>query len=331
MGQLGEYLLKKLRLEGRTVHEDVRTPVGFIDFVIDDGADAYLVKIHSETAGMDALGQLHLFTQHPDMLGLLQPMGKVRGVLAAPSFSRNVEALAAKMEVATIVIPMRLLAARATNLLPITKPKAWNVVAAVVAQGHNPGVRRLAHETETSLGWTSGVVRGLQARGILSEDGEMPKSGLLRLLDQVASERPFEKLRVGSVDTGIHDWEDAIGHLHQQWEDIQEHLNPPGFHLCGRTAAMEYDDHMLHHSSIQVYANDSNTLEVAMQGIHDGGGVRFTIYKPDRPLAPGSKGDGPRKCISLRQAFLDVAGMGYAARDTALRLAEVLQREHQES
>lgn len=331
MGQLDEYLLKTLRLEGRVIHEEVRTEVGHIDFVIEDGADTYLVEMKAETAGMDALGQVHLYTQNPALLGPYEPTGRVRGVLAAPSFSRNVEALAAKMHITTVSIPMRLLGGRAINLLPITKPKAWNVVAEVVAQGHNPGVRRLADEVDTSLGWTSGVVRGLQSRGILSEDGDVPRDGLLRLLDQVASERPFEKLRVGSVETGIHDWEDAIGHLQHQWPDIVENLSPPGFHLCGRTAAMEYDDVLLHHSTIQVYANDSDTLEAAMQGLHNDGGVRFTVYMPDRPMAPGAKGEGPRKCVSLRQALLDVAGMGYSARDTALRLVEALQSEHQRS
>lgn len=331
MSKLDDYLLKALRLEGSTIHEEVRTEAGRIDLVLRNGDDAYIVEVKTETAGMDALGQVHLYTQNPDLLGPFQPTGRVRGVLVAPSFSRNVEALAAKMNIATVAIPMRLLGDRATNLLPITKPKAWNVVAEVVAQGHNPGVRRLSDETDTSLGWTSGVVRGLQARGILSEDGAVHKDGLLRLLDQVASERPFEKLRVGSVDTGLHDWDDAIEHLRHQWADIDEHLSPPGFHLCGRTAAMEYDDHLLHHSSIQAYANDSDTLEAAMQGLHNDGGIRFTVYMPDRPLAPGSKGEGPRKCVSLRQALLDVAGMGYSSRDTALRLVEVMQREHQGS
>lgn len=329
MEQLGEHLVKALRLQDVSIHPDIQTDAGRLDLIIRSGDDAYLVEVKASTATIESLGRLHLLATHPEMLGSFRPPGRVTAVLAAPSFARSVEALAKRTGIETVAVPMTLLRDRATDLAPLTRPKAWNVVVEVLRQGHNPGVRRLAKASGTSVGWTSGIVRSLEARTILDQDGELDDNGILRLLDQVATERPLEKLCQGTVETGIHDWDDAMGHLYSQWFDIVEQLEPPGFYQCGQTAALAYSDHIQHHAAIQAYAYDADTLTAAMEGLHQGGGVQFKVYRPDRPMSIGTQGDGPKRRCSLPQTLLDVAGMGYAARDSALKLVEVLQNGHQ--
>ncbi len=329
MGELEDYIGRALRLKRPSFQRGVETDAGQLDLLVRDGDRTFVCEIKAATGTVESMGRIHLVAQYPDLLGAQRPPGEVTAVVVAPSWARNVEALAQRIGILTVTAPMGLLRNLTPESAPITTPKAWNVVTEIIRMGFNPGVRQLAKASGTSTGWTSGIVRSLQARGIIEGDGSLRDTGILLLLDRVANERPLDSLRRVTFSTSLANWEDADEALRRHWPEIIGRLNPPDFYRCGQTAAMIHVDHILRHDAVQLYARDSATLRYFFEGEQPGEhGVQFIIYEPDRNMEDGAQGKGPKRYVSLSQTLLDVAGMGYAARDTALKLVEALHSGH---
>ena len=207
-----------------------------------------------------------------------------------------------------------------------TTEKAWRAVTRLLA-AKATSIRKIAIEERLSYGWAHATVKRLVEAGIARQRGSVVEmADVEALLNAVAWERPFEDLSMGAIKTSYDSLSDAVEALSRSASEWKMQLA-----FCGLTAATTYSGYGAMHDAAYCYICDKERLEIMKSGL-TGNGVTIRFYKPDRDVFARAKTRDGVLLVSEGQALLDVAGMGYVAKDVALdmarRYAEIAADSH---
>lgn len=328
MDQFASWLANRLQLQHPEVGRDVRLfKQATADFVLRDGNQAYIVEVKGGVPRWDDVARLQYLVgpQARPYLEGIPANAHVQGVLVAPAISEMVRIMAQRAEILAIEAPIELLPVQSSPARGLTTERAWRICTAVLRARGSRGVRELARHSSTSIGWTSMVVQQLRQRGILDPSGDLAPNGTQLLLDAVATERPLRRLETARIQTGIRDWSDFEQTIMTQWMRVIGASPRPGFWVCGLSAAAHHSGYLMRHDQLQVYAHDAAGIAQVFDGKK--GGIEVVVFRPDRNVAVTSGVKGGLPTVDVDQTLLDVAGLGFQARDVAMKLIEALQRE----
>ncbi len=289
------------------------------DLTIRDGKNVYLVQI-ANASTLQTLSPLTL------MHGLIGDDENVRYILAAKYVPSSVSDAAKKLGVEIVTLPSGIQVNNVVGKGGLTTEKAWRAVTRLLA-AKATSIRKIAIEERLSYGWAHATVKRLVEAGIARQRGSVVEmADVEALLNAVAWERPFEDLSMGAIKTSYDSLSDAVEALSRSASEWKMQLA-----FCGLTAATTYSGYGAMHDAAYCYICDKERLEIMKSGL-TGNGVTIRFYKPDRDVFARAKTRDGVLLVSEGQALLDVAGMGYVAKDVALdmarRYAEIAADSH---
>jgi hypothetical protein len=197
----------------------------------------------------------------------------------------------------------------------LTTEKAWRAVTRLLAS-RATSIRKIAIEEELSYGWAHTTIKRLVDTGVAVQRGAVIEVvSVEALLNAVAWERPFDDMRLGDIQTSYDSIADAIEALSNS---AMKYKHPLAF--GGLTAATLYSGYGAMHDAAHCYIGGKETMELMREGL-EGDGATIHFYKPDRNVFNVARMRDGAQLVTPGQALLDVAGMGYKARDVALDMA----------
>jgi DNA-binding Lrp family transcriptional regulator len=288
------------------------------DLIIRNGNTTLLIEVKSAPT----LRSLSSLTLMRDLLGKRED---VEYVLASKYIPSSVAEAAKRIGVRVIMLPSGLSISNDSGGGKITTAKAWRAVSRLLEE-KTCSIRKIAQKEELSYGWTYSTIKKLEEIGVVARDGFVVK--ILNpdaLLNVVAWERSLEDLRIGTIKTvftSVQEAAEALSSSSNHW-DI-----PLAF--TGLTAATAYSGYSAKHDAAYCYINKEN-FEMFKNDL-SGNGIDIIFYKPDRDVFKDARVLNGVKLVSPSQTLLDLAGMGYVARDTALemvrRYADIATHSH---
>lgn len=288
-----------------------------------DDEQAYLVELKSRPPDVDAVAHLVLLR---DLWRGTHGDQSAEAVLVAPEVGARTRRVAGEAGVRIVTVPASLLPESLEDVgsTPLTTPKSWAVVVALLKHSETKGTRGLAQRAGASTGWVSQVVAELQARGAVVRRGNaLEVEDPAAIFDAVAAERPFPDLEVRTIETGLDDPGDVSLSLMLGWQQIHGDEGQPGLQVCGTTAAAEHAGTAIQRDRLDVYCEVPEDLEGIFEGRE--GGIEVHVFEPDRDVRFTSTFRGGLPTVSEEQALLDVAGTGMAFRDLTLDLLEAMR------
>lgn len=293
------------------------------DVILETPSTIYVVETKAGVARQDAISQLAFMAKLAERK---YPARKIIPVLVVPTAPRRIRNALKAIGGELVEVPPQLLpvSKMPKGLTPLTTEQSWKVVTTLLRLRVAKSIRPVAQASGASLGWTYRVLSELEARGIAEGGpGGIRMTRPDKLLDIVPFERSLEGLSVATIRT---DYEDA----HEAAVELTRLLSePPGrgsafrFAFCGYTAAGLYTGYARRFDRLDLYS-DEPALTPYLGG--RGTGVSVRIYKPDRAVFDDAQKIQGVRVVSLGVALLDVAGLGFAARDIATKVLETYAR-----
>ncbi len=299
--ELTSFIQEALGIKGASIKERVNLPGGATaDAIIKTPSTLYVVEVKSGLPRQDAVAQLALVAK---LAQKAYPGLTVTPLLVVRNAPESVRASLKEIEGILVEVPPQLLpqSDRPKGLVPLTTERAWRVVTSLLRQ-------RVAK-----------VVSELKTRGIVETNGGLRLTDPAKLLDIVPSERPFEKLRFGTVQSAYTDAREAAVELTRLLSKPPGRKNPFAFAFGGWTAAGLYTGYAHRHDVLDLYAV-SNDIQPYIG--EKGGGIPVRLYSPDRPLLEEAQKVENVRVVSRDIALLDIAGMGFSAHDLAMMLLQ---------
>lgn len=316
---LAGFVAAALGLPRPQAQHHVPLPAGLEADMILTAPDGSVYVVEVKTGGLhphQALGQLLL---HKAALQRERPDAHVVPVLVLRQAPHRVREMAEAAGIRLVEAPPALLP-RGTHppgKVRLTTPASWNVVAALTHRRVVKGLRALAEESGTSIGWVHTVVRELEARGIANTThGGVALVDAQKLLDAVGLERPLKPLlrRTLAVDAdGAHEGARALTRR------LEARLGARGFAFCAYTAAGLHSAYARRHDRLDLYVED---WDDSLADAFSEDGIPVHVYEPDRELHRHLRTLEDVRVTDWSLTVLDLAGLGWAARDVALKLLE---------
>jgi len=317
--ELTSFIQEALGIKGASIKERVNLPGGATaDAIIKTPSTLYVVEVKSGLPRQDAVAQLAFVAK---LAQKAYPGLTVTPLLVVRNAPESVRASLKEIEGILVEVPPQLLpqSDRPKGLVPLTTERAWRVVTSLLRQRVAKSVRALATSSGVSIGWVYQVVSELKTRGIVETNGGLRLTDPAKLLDIVPSERPFEKLRFGTVQSAYTDAREAAVELTRLLSKPPGRKNPFAFAFGGWTAAGLYTGYAHRHDVLDLYAV-SNDIQPYIG--EKGGGIPVRLYSPDRPLLEEAQKVEKVRVVSRDVALLDIAGMGFSAHDLAMILLQ---------
>jgi len=281
----------------------------------------YLIEVKSGLASRDAVAQLALYR---DLYERLHPHLKVTPVLVARSAPAAIRSLLHDIGAQLIEAPPRLLpiADVQSGITRLTTEKAWKVFTTLLRLRVVKGVRPLGQESGVSAGWVHRTVAELTARGITRKGDEgISLVNPNKILDVVAFERPLKSLETDVIQTDYENAHEAAVEITRILSRDRPEFGPIEFGFGAHTAAGLYTGYAHRQDRVDLYL-DGPDFRPYVVGPGVGGGVLVHVLKPDRNISAGSELIEGIRLVSRDIALLDVAGLGFSARDVALKMLE---------
>jgi hypothetical protein len=282
------------------------------DLLIKDGKEKYIVEI-SNTASLQKLAQLALYQR------LLDNRKKINFVLAAKVIPTSIIETAKQVGIRVVTLP------RDISIGPdiekqrakLTTEKAWKVCVRLIKE-RGCSIRQIALKEGISYGWTHATVKRLIARGIVKQRGNFVEiHDPNKLMDAVAWERPLKELEIGSFKTPFstpYEAAETLSRTTKKWE------MPIAF--TSYTSASLYVGYAARHDSVYCYVLNKEAYLELKREVEDKEGTSVICYTPDRDVFKSAQERKKIMLVSLEQTLLDLAGLGYSARDFALELVK---------
>jgi|GEM_PF-5886983 len=240
---------------------------------------------------------------------------QVKLLLYAPIFPSVVRELASIGDVELVLLPEHFFTSKGySSHVKITSVKAWMAIGHILKHDRFT-IRNTAITTGTSFGWTHAIFVQLQRTGIIERQGNVfVLVDLPRLLDGLAWERPFSSLIVKEWTTDTNTIEETFADILIADKDAV---------LTGYCAAEGLTDYSRRVDIVQVYSTRLAQLENQLGNAK--GGITIQVLRPDRHIQIRRGTDGSMELmprVSVDQLILDLAGLGYPARDVLLKVIE---------
>jgi len=286
------------------------------DLFITDGQKEIFIEV-TNTASVHQLANLALYQ------GLMAAKENVRYILAAKIIPTNVRNIAERIDIEILVLPHHITIPHGTRVPHglLTTEKAWRVSSRLFRE-KRCSIRHISRSEGISYGWAHRTVKRLISRGIVVQNGQVVE--LLdpnRLLDAIAWERPLNDLQIGECTTSFTETFEAARTISSMFMD--DKLKIP---FTAYTSASLYVGHGIRHDALYCYVPDKGHMDRMISDLGTGDGIRLIFYLPDRDVLTSAREVNEIIVTSPSQTLLDLAGLGYAARDLGRRMVEEYAR-----
>ncbi|MHB8119746.1 MAG: hypothetical protein ACYDHX_13640 [Methanothrix sp.] len=293
------------------------------DLIIEDGSKTYVVEL-KRIVRLDELSQLGLLRLL--MNASCTSTGNIEFIIAGKLITKEAAQAAEKIGIRFIKLPaganMEEAHDKPGNMpVKLTSPKSWQVISYLL-KVKAASIRQIAIGSGVSYGWTHAVVRALAAKGIVSDTGGHAEiTGINKLLNGIAWERPFERLLAQEIRIAANS---PVALAQEICLVCDEQQIPCAF--TSFTAGEIYTGYSARHDSAYLYLEKKNIAELTgMFDVHSDGGIIARIYTPDRDVFKDRRIFSTQGVwlVSPAQSLLDCAGLGYAGRDLTQTLVEI--------
>jgi hypothetical protein len=292
-----------------------------VELVIQDGNNTYLTQIKSRV-NLDTIARLTLLKEllQKQELGI----SHYSFVIAGKFIPKFIENIAGSIGIKLVTIPRNINLPvknekfRSWPKAKITSEKSWRVITRLLKEKMT-SIRQLSLLEHVSYGWAHIIIRTLKNQDIVAmKDKYVTISNIDALLNGAAWERPFENLIEHEITINFdnaHTAATELSHILKQHE--------VRFAFTAYTAGGLYTGYALRHDSVYLYLEkDEIDFFIQTFGGEEGEGIRARIYVPDRELFNDSREIENIRVVSPAQTLLDLAGMGYSARDITKAMVE---------
>ena len=290
------------------------------DLILEDGQKRFYVEI-APKSGIGKISQLSLYRELLKAEGLDRQDD--RFVLLFKTISDNTEAIAEKIGIMTVRAPFNLKLSgfensAASSKVKLTTKRSWDVIYDLIKYGP-ASMYQVAKDTGVSYGWVHKVITGLIDLGVATKEyDQVYINDKDKLLNGVAWERPFERMKIAEV------WVDDDT-AYTVTSNISGNLMSMGVKhtFTGPTAGGIYTGRVIRHDTAYLYLEKEN-LESFMDTYSSTNrkGIKVKIYAPDRDVFSKSEMIQFVTIVSRKQALLDLAGMGYGYMELTKAMVE---------
>jgi hypothetical protein len=280
------------------------------DIVFRDGKKWYVVEV-ANTASIERLSQLVLYQR------LMDKRKNIHFILAAKVIPTSVLKIADKVGVRIVNLPRGIPIAREIEVhkAKLTTEKAWRVSSRLLGD-KACSIRQIALKEGLSYGWAHAIVKRLLSRGIAVQKGNLVEiADVNALLDAVAWERPLADLRLGTVRSSIKGSYEAAETLTRTAKEWSMPLS-----FTAYTAASLYVGYGARHDSVYCYVSNRDAFLELKREMGEGKGIEIIYHSADRDVFSQVRDKEGILVVSPEQTLLDLAGLGYSARDFALEM-----------
>ncbi|MDW7775218.1 MAG: hypothetical protein SCH39_02640 [Methanosarcinales archaeon] len=323
---LFKFISTKLNLSGsaRIIEApDIKEAVSplTVELVIQDGNNTYLTQIKSKVS-LDAIARMTLLKE---LLKKQEPgISHYSFVIAAKFIPKSAEHIAETVGINLVTVPRNIHLPvknekfRGRPRAKITSEKSWRVITRLLKE-KKTSIRQLSLLEHVSYGWAHLIIQTLKNQDIVAmKDNYVTISNTDALLNGAAWERPFENLIEHEITINFdnaHTAATELSHILGQHE-IR-------FAFTAYTAGGLYTGYAIRHDSVYLYLEkDEIDFFIQTFGEEEGEGIRARIYVPDRKLFNDSREIENIRVVSPAQTLLDLAGLGYSARDITKAMVE---------
>ncbi len=310
--EISSLLVSLLGLSGDARQEPVEEMGVRPDLVFRDGNKWYVVEVVN-TASVEKLAQLVLYQR------LMENRRNTHFVLAAKVIPTSVLEIAAKVGVEIVNLPRGIPIAqeREAQRAKLTTEKAWRVPSRLL-KDKACSIRQIALKEGLSYGWAHAVVKRMLTRGIAVQKGSLVEiTDVNALFDAAAWERPLADLRIGAVKStikGSYEAAETLTRTAREW-------NMP-LSFTAYTAASLYVGYGARHDSVYCYVSNKDAFLELKREMGEGKGIEIIYFSADRDVFTKSQNKEGVQVVSPDQTLLDLAGLGYSARDFALEMVK---------
>ncbi len=292
-----------------------------VELVFQDGDNTYFTQIKSRV-NLDTVARLTLLKE------LLQKqesgISYYSFVIAGKSIPKSVEYIAGAVGIELVTIPRNIHLPvknekfRSWPRAKITSEKSWRVITRLLKEKMT-SIRQLSLLEHVSYGWAHLIIQTLKNQDIVTmKDNYVTISNTDALLNGAAWERPFENLIEHEVTINFDNAHTAATELSHM---LKQHK--VRFAFTAYTAGGLYTGYAIRHDYVYLYLEkDEIDFFIQTFGEEEGEGIRARIYVPDRKLFNDSREIENIRVVSPAQTLLDLAGLGYSARDITNTMVE---------
>lgn len=289
------------------------------DMVIEDTDRILIVEI-GQTITFEVLAQLRTYR---DILKNRYKNSNVEAVIAVKTIAPSLEDIARLFEIVVLQLPggidtsgLNRNAYRQKTRL--TSEKTWKLISCLLKE-HTSSIRQIAIKSGVSYGLAHLAMNMLVEKGIVArKTGYYEVVDVKKLLNGIAWERPLDQLKGFEIDT-------AYGDAHNAARQITAEFMDMGIDVAftSYTAGSLYTGYAVRHDAVYLYLEKEYTDKFIQMFEHiERGGVRATVYVPDRDVFMESRNIESVSVVSPGQALLDLAGLGYSGMDMTNALVE---------
>lgn len=292
-----------------------------VELVIKDGDNTYFTQIKSRVS-IDTIARLTLLKE---LLKKQEPdYSYYSFVIAGKIIPRFVEHIAGVVGIKLVNIPRNIHLPvkneknRAQPKAKITSKKSWRVITRLLKEKMT-SIRQLSLLENVSYGWAHTIIQTLKNQDIVTmKNNYVIISNIDALLNGAAWERPFENLFTKEVTINFDNAHTAARELSYMLKQ-QEVM----FAFTAYTAGGLYTGYAVRHDSVYLYLErDEIDFFIKTFGETEGRGIRARIYISDRELFNDCRELEDIRVVSPAQTLLDLAGLGYSARDITNAVVE---------
>lgn len=290
------------------------------DLVFKGRGRIYFVEIKQTRPSIDTIARMNLQRELWQKEPGRQP---VQLVLATKTINAREEMLAQNLDIRIIRIPWSVSTPQAhefrSSKIRISSQKSWRIVTRLIRE-KNTSIRQLALKENVSYAWAHRVIGILHEQNVVKkEGGYVSISDMKNLLNGIAWERPMKNLEAAEIPidfTGSHSAAQEITRA-LRMEKIP-------FAFTTYTAGGLYTSFAIRQDLVSLYLEKDAIARFRENfGTQKENTIRAVIYTPDRDVFTEA---GERESVmvtSPSQTLLDLAGLGYGARDLTIAMAEM--------
>jgi hypothetical protein len=290
------------------------------DIVFQSGGRLYFVEVKGNRPSLDTIARMNLQRELWQKKPGRQP---VQLVLAVKTINAREEMLARDLDIRVVKIPWSVgtPAGREyqSGKIRISSQKSWRIVTRLIRE-KSTSIRQLALKEGVSYAWAHRVIGILHEQNVVKkEGGYVSISDMKNLFNGIAWERPMKNLEAAEIAidfTGSHSAAREITRA------LRNEKIP--FAFTTYTAGGLYTSYAIRQDLVSLYLEKDAIARFRENfGTEEENTVRAVIYTPDRDVFTDA---GERESVMITspsQTLLDLAGLGYGARDLTIAMAEI--------
>ncbi len=324
---IGDFIRKQLDLPADTADVDLASLYDSLDtalplrpdIVFQSGGRIYFVEIKQTRPSIDTIARMNLQRELWQKKPGRQPL---QLVLAVKTINAREEMLARELDIRIVKIPWSVGTPPGreyqTSKFRISSQKSWRIVTRLIME-KSTSIRQLALKENVSYAWAHRVIGILHEQNVVKkEGGYVSISDMKNLFNGIAWERPMKNLE--AMETAI-DFTGSHAAAREITRALRDEKIP--FAFTTYTAGGLYTSFAIRQDLVSLYLEKETIARFKENfGTQKENTVRAVIYTPDRDVFTDARERESIMITSPSQTLLDLAGLGYGARDLTIAMAD---------